>query len=97
MSIPIFAVIPLNPGPDDQYIRGKLEQLHCGYFLIEAPNVYMVAFQGTCHELTRKLGCDNKTPVPGKLLILQVTDYSGYAHKELWEWISLHQRSEQAF
>lgn len=95
MSIPVFAIVPLNPGPDDKYIRKKLEQLQCGYFLAEAPSVYMVSYKGTCYELTKALGFDNKTETPGKLLVLQVTDYSGYAHKELWEWIILHQSTGQ--
>ena len=40
---------------------------------------------------TKKLGYLNKSQPSGKVLILQVTDYSGFAHKELWEWINLHQ------
>ncbi len=95
MSIQVFAIIPLDPGPDDEYIRNKLEELECGFFLNEAPNVYLVSYKGTCRELTKDLGYYDNTEIPGKVLVLRVTSYSGYAHRELWDWISLHQDVKQ--
>ncbi len=49
-------------------------------------NLFFVAFTGTSRELSKKIGFGEDKEIDAGVVI-PITDYAGYAFKDLWEWI----------
>ena len=89
----LYVVIPLRlPADDDAHLRGKIRALDVQFYGKEAPRVYFVSYDGTTTELAEALGYGDDKAV-GSGVVIPITNYSGYASKNLWEWLSIHDDS----
>ena len=79
----IYAVIPLLG--DDTKLQEKLNTLGVPVYDDEAPKVYFVKYNKTTSSLADAIGY--KEDGIGTGIILQISNYSGYANKDLWAWI----------
>ena len=80
----IYAVIPFDSGAD---ITSQLNSLERPVYLSEAPSIYFVSYNGTTRELANAVGFgDGKT---NRGIVIPVTNYYGFASRDLWEWLEL--------
>lgn len=83
----VFAAISPSDNPKlaqavaEKYGDGNHYALAPGQFLIFAPNI-------TSNQLKGVLGIDKGDL--GRVLILRVTNYSGWHSRDMWEWLSTH-------
>ena len=84
----IFLILPFQPNDVFEDFIQKLEEPV--YSLSESSvSAYLVAFRGTTQELSAKLGYDDGKAGTG--LIVPVSNYYGYASKDLWEWLKAYE------
>lgn len=83
----LYAVIPFRAGTA---IRQRLETVpHAGFYHEMAPSAYFISYKGTTRELAEAIGY-NGDEGAGTGIVLPVSNYFGYASKDLWEWLALH-------
>lgn len=86
----VYLVIPLRlPEDSGSALRDKIESLKVPFYDKYAPRVYFVSCDKTTEELTEALGYGEDKAI-GAGVVAPLPNYSGYAHKDLWEWLSLH-------
>ena len=85
----LFAVIPFSPL---ESLNEHLDRLGETVYRAHGPQVYFVSYAGTTRQLTEVLGLsDGKS---GTGIVLPVSNYSGFAPADLWEWLTLRQNGE---
>lgn len=82
----IFAVIPFEPSPA---LQEKIRGLEVPTYDAEAPIVYFVSFKGTTRKLAEALGYNEKDEETG--VVIPVSNYFGFASKDLWEWLETYE------
>ena len=85
----IYAIVPFQRS-DKEKLRNKVETLGCPVYTDEDPMAYFVSYNGTTRELAEAIGLSD-----GKLgtgIVIPVSNYYGYAAKDLWEWIRIHEQ-----
>lgn len=88
----LYAVIPLQL-PDLTILSSKIKSLEIPVYESLAPSVYFVSYKGTTQELSAALGYgDDKTIGTG--VVLPVSNYFGYAPKDLWEWLRIQDHGD---
>ncbi len=88
----IYAIIPFEPS---EKLRSKIDGLEVPVYAGEAPAVYFVSFKGTTNELSEAVGYGNDRQA-GTGVVIPISNYSGFASRDLWEWMELQQRYCQA-
>ena len=84
----IFAIIPLQHDETQiEAIIEKIEVLDVPVYQETSPDAIFISFSGSMDELTEKIefGDDEKV---GLGIIFRVTHRSGFAPKNLWEWLN---------
>ena len=78
----IFAVIPLE---NVEHIEKKLLRFGDKVYDEEGPTVFFVDFDGSARSLAKKpdIGVDGREDTSG--VVIEVSDYFGYAEKSLWK------------
>lgn len=84
----IYAIIPFQRS-DKEELRNKVAGLEIPVYTDEAPNAYFVSYNGTTRELGEAIGFSNGESGTG--IVIPVANYYGYAAKDLWEWINIHE------
>ncbi len=83
----VYVVIPFRAG---SAIQQRLEALtHQGLYTSVAPSAYFISYLGTTKELAETIGY-NGDEGAGTGIVIPVSNYFGYAPKDLWEWLELH-------
>ena len=85
----IYAIVPFQRG-DKEKIRNKVEALGCPVYTDEAPSAYFVSYNGTTRELAEAIGLSDGESGTG--IVIPVSNYYGYAAKDLWEWIRIYEQ-----
>lgn len=84
----IYAIIPFQRSKKEK-LRNKVETLGIPVYTDEAPTAYFVSYNGTTRELAEAIGFSNGESGTG--IVIPVSNYYGYAAKDLWEWINIHE------
>lgn len=84
----VYAVIPFQAG---SAVAERLAAVpNAGIYYDMAPAAYFISYQqGTTKDLANAIGYDGDAEV-GTGIVLPVSNYFGYAAKDLWEWIAIH-------
>ena len=86
----VYVIIPLRlPEGGDSALGAKIKSLKAPFYDKHAPHVYFVSCKKTTEELTEALGYGEDDAI-GSGIVVPITNYSGYANKNLWEWLALH-------
>lgn len=85
----LYAVIPFSPKPT---FAKNLAEVKGQVYKDYGPQVYFVSYNGTTRELARALGLDDNSAGAG--VVLSVSNYWGFAAKDLWEWLDLRKNGE---
>ncbi len=83
----VYVVIPFRPGPAIQQLIEALPNM--GVYIAMAPSAYFISYRGTTKELAEAIGY-NGDEGAGTGIVLPVSNYFGYASKDLWEWLAIH-------
>ena len=85
----LYAIIPIQNS--EEVLKDRLDRLKSlNICSIEAPNIYVVQFEGTTRQLFEIIGFGPDTPVANSTLALVVipfNDIYGYANGEFWRWL----------
>ena len=84
----IYAIIPFHRS-DAEGLLDKVKTLEIPVYTDEAPTTYFVSYNGTTRELAEAIGLSNGESGTG--IVIPVSNYYGYAAKDLWEWINIHE------
>ena len=84
----IYAIIPLKRS-DGETLRRKVETLKFPVYTHEAPVAYFASYNGTTRELAETIGLSGGESGTG--IVIPVSNYFGYAAKDLWEWMRIHE------
>ena len=87
----IFMVI--STGTANQ-VEKHLDETVPGKFYSVKEGVWLAAFDGTTQQLSEKLGI--RDGVSGAGLVTPISNYSGRASADLWEWLKINWPSEKA-
>ena len=87
----IYAIIPFQEGPE---FEAQIRSVDSRAYRIESPKMYLVSFKGTTLEVSRTMGYGGDKPDVGTGLVLPVSNYHGFAPKDLWEWLEGRQNGE---
>lgn len=85
----IYAIIPFK---EEEELRRKIEALGTFVYYDQAPNAYFVFYRGTTRELAEAVGYGEPSSV-GTGIVIPVSNYFGYASKNLWEWLNVHEKN----
>ena len=81
----IYIIVPfgnINEGAISEKVKGVGESVYDD----EAPNAWFVSYDGTTKELADKLEFGDDIEM-GEAVIVQVSNYQGFASTSLWDWI----------
>ena len=82
-----YIVVPVQQGGDE--LGKKITSLDAEVSDVWAPWFWLVSYSGTTEDLADAIGLGDDQNV-GMAIVLPVTNYAGYAHRSLWEWLRLH-------
>jgi len=85
----IYAIISFRD--ESGALPSKLKELRIPIYDDEAPNAYFVSYRGTTRELAEAIGYSDPSSV-GTGIVVPVSNYFGYASKNLWEWLSVYEK-----
>lgn len=84
--MPVFVVhVDRNAGE----VASRIGQLPEGDIYRLAPNVWMIDYDGTTRALAEKIGIRGE-PAVGSGIAFPISNYSGRAPSDVWEWLRLH-------
>ncbi len=83
----IYAIVPFQRS-DKEKLREKIEKLGVPVYTDEAPIAYFVSYTGTTRKLAEAIGFSGGELGTG--IVIPISNYYGYAAKDLWEWMSIH-------
>lgn len=83
----LYAIIPFEPS---EKLRSNIDGLDVPVYAGEAPAVYFVSFKGTTNELSEAVGYGDDRQA-GTGVVISISNYSGFASRDLWEWMELQQ------
>ena len=86
-----YIVVPV--GQVGEGLAKKVESLDAKVSANWAPGLWLVAYNGTTSDLSEAIGLGDDESM-GTAIVLPVTNYSGYAPRDLWEWLKLHRDDE---
>lgn len=80
----ICVVVPFDP---TENLVERLNQAGAKVYTWSSPiaHAYFVSYKGTTRELADKIGFEDNRKSEG--VVVAVSSYSGYADKDLWEWL----------
>lgn len=85
----LYAVIPFSPEPAFAKSLAEVEgQVYKAY----GPTTYFISYSGTTRELATALGLHDGSSGSG--VVLPISNYWGFASKDLWEWLDLRKNGE---
>ena len=86
----IYAIVPFRPSEEKLLsLRSRIETLGVPIYTGEAPIAYFVSYKGTTRELAEAVGYSGGEAGTG--IVIPVSNYYGYAAKDLWEWLGIHE------
>ena len=88
----IYAIIPFETS---EKLRSRIDELKVPVYAGEAPAVYFVSFKRTTNELSEAVGYGDDHQV-GTGVVISISNYSGFASRDLWEWMELQHESKTA-
>jgi hypothetical protein len=83
----IFAIIPTD---DYEALSEQINQDFAGSHYELPHGEWLIAFNGTTKELSDRLGISDGQH--GSAIIFLVTNYWGFADKNIWEWVATKER-----
>lgn len=90
--MPIYAVVKLGKASErDAVFEEKLGPLDV--YSGEAPNIWFVNYPGTSYELSDALGIGSDTEKKRGIVISVGTGYYGFGGRDMWEWLSIRERT----
>ena len=94
----VYAVIPLYNDREQSSVTShrEIEQIlrpspEFKVYYEEKPHLYIVEFDGSSAELSKKLNAFGESG--NCALIVALKGYYGFGYKDMWEWISYHEQS----
>lgn len=85
----VFVVIASG---DAAKVESALQNKQYPFFSVRA-DVWLVAAEGTTRELAENIGIRGGETSPG--LVCAISGYSGRLRKEAWEWLALHEATNE--
>ena len=85
----VYVIVPLVMR-DEEAFRSRLDTLeNKGHPIYRGyDRAYFIKFEGTTEEISRAIGFHDGEAAWG--IVLRLSAYTGYAHKDLWEWLDIH-------
>jgi uncharacterized lipoprotein len=82
-----YAVVLLAEDPDTNKTAKILQELDASvYDQYASRGVYFIRYSGTARQIHERVGFGNAgRPVHG--IVISVSQYYGFANKELWNWM----------
>lgn len=86
----VFVVVSIS---NPEKIEAQLKSFEEGKSFLLKAGVWIVAFDGTTQQLAEKLGIREGDSGTG--LVTPISNYSGRASADLWEWFKINWPSEK--
>ena len=83
----IYVIIPFGKS---EALRQRIGELGIDVCDAEAPAAYFVSYDQTTSRLSEAIGYGDDGSV-GSGVVIPVSNYSGYASADLWEWLEIHE------
>ena len=83
----IYAIVPLEEEKDLGNLEDLVKEIDAGAYVGHAPHIFLVSYDGSRSELVKHLGFTSKSEHTKSGIVLNVTDYHGFANGEMWEWL----------
>ena len=87
----IYAIVPFQRNEEEKLrqrieaLRGSGRHVYTDY----APIAYFVSYKGTTRELAEDIGFGGGESGTG--IVIPISNYYGYAAKDLWEWMRIYE------